>query len=173
MSALQNISALDGRFANSIKDLSAWFAESAIMDDRLKVGIEYVIALGNEKTSDVLPAFSTEEQSRLRKVYQNFNAAGAEKINLGLTLVDRSGCNGCHVSANWRSAGKSVPDLRKLNEKSHPKWVSKWIKNPRSFRYNTRMPHIFEQANQEKPNVAKRNITEIASINHYPLENKE
>ena len=99
--------------------------------------------------------------------------AGAEKINLGLTLVDRSGCNGCHVSANWPSMGKSGPDLRKLNEKSHPDWVSKWIKNPRSFRYNTRMPHIFEQANQESPEIAKRNITEIASITHYLFKEKK
>jgi len=99
--------------------------------------------------------------------------AGAEKMNLGLTLVDRSGCNGCHVSANWPSMGKSGPDLRKLNEKSHPDWVSKWIKNPRSFRYNTRMPHIFEQANQESPEIAKRNITEIASITHYLFKEKK
>ena len=35
--------------------------------------------------------------------------AGAEKINLGLTLVDRSGCNGCHVSSNWPSTAKSGP----------------------------------------------------------------
>ena len=99
--------------------------------------------------------------------------AGAEKMNLGLTLVDRSGCNGCHVSANWPATGKSGPDLRKLNEKSHPDWVSKWIKNPRSFRYNTRMPHIFEQANQESPEIAKRNITEIASITHYLFKEKK
>ena len=98
--------------------------------------------------------------------------AGAEKINLGLTLVDRSGCNGCHVSANWPSIGKSGPDLRKLNEKSNPDWVAKWIKNPRGFRYNTRMPHIFGQANQEKPQIAKRNITEIASITQYLFKNK-
>ena len=113
-------------------------------------------------------------QASCFKCHQNTSdLAGAEKINLGLTLIDRSGCNGCHVSANWKSSGKSGPDLRKLNEKSHPDWVSKWIKNPRSFRYNTRMPHIFEQANQEKPNIAKRNITEIASITHYLFENKE
>ena len=102
-------------------------------------------------------------QASCFKCHQNTSdLAGAEKINLGLTLIDRSGCNGCHVSANWESKGKSGPDLRKLNEKSHPEWVAKWIKNPRAFRYNTRMPHVFEQANQEKPNVAKRNVTEIA-----------
>jgi len=113
-------------------------------------------------------------QASCFKCHQNTSdLAGGEKINLGLTLIDKSGCNGCHVSGNWKETGKSGPDLRKLHEKSHPDWVSKWIKNPRSFRYNTRMPHIFEQANQEKPNIAKRNITEIASITHYLFKDKE
>ena len=83
--------------------------------------------------------------------------AGAEKLNLGLTLVDKAGCNSCHVAGNWRSSGKTGPDLRKINEKLKPDWVAKWIKNPRSFRYNTRMPSIFEQDNQttEKPKETK------------------
>ena len=99
--------------------------------------------------------------------------AGAEKINFGLTLVDKAGCNGCHVSANWPALSKVGPDLRKINEKLKPDWVSKWIKNPKAFRYNTRMPHIFEQENQESPRVANRNITEIAAITSYLFEDKE
>ena len=50
------------------------------MSYRLKVEIEYLIALGNEKTIKELPAFSKEEQSRLQKIYQNFNTSGAEKV---------------------------------------------------------------------------------------------
>ena len=80
MSELKNISPLDGRYANSVKGLSAYFSESALMSYRLKVEIEYLIALGNEKTIKELPAFSKEEQSRLQKIYQNFNTSGAEKV---------------------------------------------------------------------------------------------
>ncbi len=80
MSELKNISPLDGRYANSVKDLSAYFSESALMGYRLKVEIEYLIALGNEKSIKKLPAFSKEEQSHLRKLYQNFNIASAEKV---------------------------------------------------------------------------------------------
>ncbi|SVB34500.1 uncharacterized protein METZ01_LOCUS187354, partial [marine metagenome] len=71
---------MDGRYANSVKDLSAYFSESALMGYRLKVEIEYLIALGNEKSIKELSAFSQEEQSRLRKIYQNFNTVGAEKV---------------------------------------------------------------------------------------------
>ena len=50
------------------------------MNYRLKVEIEYLIALGNEKTIEELPVFSKDEQLLLRKIYQNFNTAGAEKV---------------------------------------------------------------------------------------------
>ncbi len=80
MSELKNISPLDGRYANSVKDLSVYFSESALMGYRLKMEIEYLIAMGNEKSIKELPVFSKEEQSHLRKIYQSFNTVGAKKV---------------------------------------------------------------------------------------------
>ena len=83
---LNAFSPLDGRYADSVKELSLYFSESALMRYRLNVEIEYLIALGNEKTIKELPTFSKEEKGRLRKIYQNFNTAAAQKIkNLELT----------------------------------------------------------------------------------------
>ena len=47
---------------------------------RLKVEIEYLIALGNEKSVENLSSLPEDEQTRLRKIYLNFNSANAEKI---------------------------------------------------------------------------------------------
>ena len=80
MNTLSNISPLDGRYANSIAELSKYFSESALMGYRLKVEVEYLIALSNEKDINDLPPFSKDEQERLRKIYQNFNLVGAEKV---------------------------------------------------------------------------------------------
>ncbi|HIA94333.1 MAG TPA: adenylosuccinate lyase, partial [Candidatus Marinimicrobia bacterium] len=77
---LNIISPLDGRYANSVKDLSDTFSESALMGYRLKIEIEYLIALGNEKAIKDLQSFSKDEQSRLRKIYENFNSTAAEKV---------------------------------------------------------------------------------------------
>lgn len=77
---LNAFSPLDGRYADSVKALSLYFSESALMRYRLNVEIEYLIALGNEKTIKELPTFSKEEKGRLRKIYQNFNTAAAQKI---------------------------------------------------------------------------------------------
>lgn len=77
---LRAISPLDGRYAKSVKDLPAYFSESALMQYRLKVEIEYIIMLGRERSIKDLPPFSTQEQIRLRKIYRNFNTASAEKV---------------------------------------------------------------------------------------------
>ena len=78
--SLSKISPLDGRYANSIQDLSAYFSESALMQYRLKVEIEYLIALGNERSIKELPPFSKDEQTRLRKIHENFNLTSAQKV---------------------------------------------------------------------------------------------
>ena len=77
---LNAISPLDGRYGNAVKNLSAFFSESALMRFRLKVEIEYLIAIGNEKRIHELGPFSTTEQTRLREIYKNFNSASAEKV---------------------------------------------------------------------------------------------
>ena len=99
--------------------------------------------------------------------------AGGEKLNFGLALVDRAGCNGCHHNANWPSQAKAGPDLRKINEKLDEDWVAKWVKNPSHFRYNTRMPAIFQQDNQKSPETTAYNNAEIAGITEYLFKGKE
>ena len=77
---LNALSPLDGRYNNSVKNLSAYFSESALIKYRLKVEIEYLIALGNVKSIDNLPPFSKDVQIRLRQIYLNFNTPNAKKI---------------------------------------------------------------------------------------------
>ena len=77
---LNAISPLDGRYSGSVENLSAYFSEAALMKYRLKVEIEYLIALGNEKKIKSLPPFSNSQQSRLRKFYQNFNSTCAKQV---------------------------------------------------------------------------------------------
>ena len=77
---LNAISPLDGRYSNSVKDLSAHFSEFALMKYRLKVEIEYLIALGHEKSIQELSPFSKDHQASLRNIYQNFNTTAAKKV---------------------------------------------------------------------------------------------
>ena len=78
--SLNNISPLDGRYASSVKELSVYFSEMALIRYRLKIEIEYLIALGDEKIIKDIPSFSKIEKIRLRKIYEDFDSSNAEKV---------------------------------------------------------------------------------------------
>ena len=79
-SRLGAISPLDGRYGESVKVLSPYFSEAALMRYRLYIEIEYLIALSNEKEIKELDVFSNNEQAKLRSIYQKFDAVAAERI---------------------------------------------------------------------------------------------
>ena len=92
---------------------------------------------------------------------------GGEKLALGLMLIDKSGCNNCHHIDSYESMGKNGPPLTHLDEKLNKEWVAKWIKDPQSFRYNTWMPHFFDQPNNSDKESINRNNAEIYAITEY------
>ena len=54
-----------------------------------------------------------------------------------------------------------------MDEKLNKEWVKKWIKDPQSFRYNTWMPHFFNQDNNSSPEMIERNNLEIYAMTEY------
>ena len=97
--------------------------------------------------------------------------AGADKLSLGLKLIDQKGCNNCHHIETHQPYRKIGPDLRKLDEKLNKEWAAKWIRNPQDFRHNTKMPAFFGQTNNSDSSSVKRNETEIAAIVEYLFPN--
>ena len=74
------ISPLDGRYANSVKELNAFFSEAAIMRYRVYIEIEYLIALSFEKKIKEFPALTKEQIENLRKIYRSFDMESAKRI---------------------------------------------------------------------------------------------
>ena len=70
---------------------------------------------------------------------------GADKLTLGLKLIDKNGCNGCHLIEKYPQTRKWGPPLDNVNQKVNKEWTRKWIKDPQSFRFNTSMPNFFGQ----------------------------
>ena len=54
---------------------------------------------------------------------------GAEKLNLGLSLIERSGCYTCHTIDRYKNWAKPGPDLTKLSSKISKKWAYQWIQS--------------------------------------------
>ena len=89
---------------------------------------------------------------------------GADKLSYGLKLIDQKGCNNCHHIETHQALRKIGPDLRKIDKKLDKNWTGKWIRDPQSFRHNTKMPAFFGQSNNSDSASVKRNETEIATI---------
>ena len=78
MNNIRNISPIDGRYASKTKVLQDYFSEFSLIKYRVKVEIEYLIALSNLKELDF---FLTENQIKeLRKIYIEFDIDDAKRI---------------------------------------------------------------------------------------------
>jgi cytochrome c2 len=74
--------------------------------------------------------------------------AGKGDAVRGQQLFENVGCQGCHVSEpgaarhvmdGWRQHG---PNLIGLSEKVTPGWLAAWLKNPKAYNPETRMPNL-------------------------------
>ena len=78
-SALQAISPIDGRYASRTSSLIPYFSEAALIRYRVKVEIEYFIAL-TELGLPQLSEFDKGQFVALRDLYHNFSTEDANKI---------------------------------------------------------------------------------------------
>lgn len=79
LNQLNAISPIDGRYRNKIEKLADFYSEESLIKYRVKVEIDYFIALC-EIPLPQLRDFNTELFSELRKIYTNFSAEDAQKI---------------------------------------------------------------------------------------------
>jgi len=79
LTVLNAISPIDGRYRNKVENLAPFFSEEALIKYRVKVEIEYFIALC-EIPLPQLANFNTALFDELRTIYRNFSSADAQKI---------------------------------------------------------------------------------------------
>jgi adenylosuccinate lyase len=73
------ISPIDGRYASKTSSLIPYFSEFALIKYRVRVEIEYFLAL-TEQPIGPLKAFPTASEGKIRNIYQSFSMADAEKV---------------------------------------------------------------------------------------------
>ncbi len=81
LSPLTAISPVDGRYRSKCAVLAGYFSEYATIRYRVKVEIEYFIALSSVGLAQ-LPALSLEQEEALRNIYapEVFTTAEAQKV---------------------------------------------------------------------------------------------
>jgi len=76
---LTAISPIDGRYRSKVQPLSNYFSEFALIKYRIRVEIEYFIALANAGIEQ-LKDYDPVNNENLRNLYRNFSLADAQKI---------------------------------------------------------------------------------------------
>ncbi len=79
LTSLNAISPIDGRYRSKTASLAPFFSEEALIRYRVKVEIEYFIALCEIPLTQ-LKEFKPSDFNGLRNIYQNFSSADAQKI---------------------------------------------------------------------------------------------
>ena len=79
LSTLSALSPLDGRYASKTDALRPWLSEAAFMKQRVRVEVNWLIALSQAKLPD-FPSFSQDAEKVLLALVENFSDADAERI---------------------------------------------------------------------------------------------
>jgi cytochrome c2 len=106
-------------------------------------------------------------ESQCVKCHQNVvEVPKADRLNAGLFLIERYGCNGCHKIKGWEGLRKVGPDLTKVTSKTNEDWIYRWIKEPKGFR-PTRMPQVWDVRIDETDEQKARNNVEANAVTAY------
>ncbi|WP_293888840.1 MULTISPECIES: adenylosuccinate lyase [unclassified Sphingobacterium] len=76
LSSLTAVTPIDGRYYNNTHELSAFFSEFALIKYRVRVEVEYFIALGESGIAQ-LQQFDKSLNEKLRDIYRNFSEEDA------------------------------------------------------------------------------------------------
>jgi len=77
--SLEAISPIDGRYESKTADFKPYFSEKALIQYRIRIEIEYFIALSESEISQV-PNFTNEDCSFLRDIYLSMTIEDAQRV---------------------------------------------------------------------------------------------
>lgn len=65
---------------------------------------------------------------------------GAPHLSRGRSFIRHYQCDGCHQIGEVARRSRPAPDLSGIARRANPRWLFRWIKNPRDYAENARMP---------------------------------
>ncbi|MFM2134670.1 MAG: hypothetical protein RL021_70 [Bacteroidota bacterium] len=77
--SLTAIAPVDGRYRNQTRELADYFSESALIRYRLRIEVEYLIALFEASLPGIPPATASDYE-QLRATYRSFTETDAERV---------------------------------------------------------------------------------------------
>lgn len=78
--ALSAVSAIDGRYRTRTQELSRFFSELALIRYRVRVEVEWFLALAANPAIDAVPRLAPATAERLRAIYRDFSIADGRVV---------------------------------------------------------------------------------------------
>ncbi|MBW6508268.1 MAG: adenylosuccinate lyase [Desulfuromonadales bacterium] len=104
------ISPIDGRYATKVEPLIDAFSEYALMRNRIKVEVLWLIALSKESGIPECRRISADEEQSLRQVITDFTPAAAEKVKK-IEAVTNHDVKAIEYYLKEQLVGSSLEDL--------------------------------------------------------------
>ncbi|PLY01182.1 MAG: adenylosuccinate lyase [Desulfuromonas sp.] len=104
------ISPIDGRYASKVSELTECFSEYALLKNRVKVEVMWLIALCEEAQIPECRALSAEEEQQLRAIVTNFTPAEAEKVK-AIEAVTNHDVKAVEYYLKEQIAGSSLEEI--------------------------------------------------------------
>lgn len=80
LSALTALSPVDGRYGSKTKELREYFSEYGLIKQRVVVEVRWLQALAKHKDISEVPAFSSEANTLLNNIVDDFSEADAQRV---------------------------------------------------------------------------------------------
>jgi adenylosuccinate lyase len=120
------LSPLDGRYAQKVDALRDYFGEFALIRDRVRVEIAWLVALSEEPSIAEVPQFSAQARAALHDIGAQFSIQDAARVK----AIERTTNHDVKAVEYWlkeRVAG--VPELARVSEFIHFACTSEDINN--------------------------------------------
>ncbi|MSQ19880.1 MAG: adenylosuccinate lyase [Betaproteobacteria bacterium] len=124
--ALNALSPLDGRYHSQVAPLCQWFSEAGLIRLRVRVEIEWLIALAAEPAIAEMPAFSAATVATLRGLVDAFDENSALRVK----AIEKTTNHDVKAVEYWlREAVASMPGVARAAEFIHFACTSEDINN--------------------------------------------
>lgn len=67
---------------------------------------------------------------------------GAPHLSRGRALIRHYQCDGCHQIGESARRSRPAPSLAGIADRTNPVWLFRWLKNPKEYAENARMPRF-------------------------------
>jgi adenylosuccinate lyase len=126
LSPLTALSPLDGRYWSKVSSLAQHFSEFALIRERIRVELAWLLALSDEPAIGEVPSISRETRTLLADVVDRFSPADAQRVK----AIERTTNHDVKAVEYWlkeRSGG--TPEIARIGEFIHFACTSEDINN--------------------------------------------